>query len=509
MFTQNTPCSVHLFDFEGQKIAFNGNSYGVALMNDIGFSTMSQYLTSGNGDIANLDNETQNFIKDDSLSLTTPKRLENANINRLDMLCLLVTSKCNLKCDYCFNEQGSYSFLPAESMDERTAMNAVIFLLNHCGDYATISFFGGEPTLKFSFIKKIVEFSKEKAKNKVSLSFSIATNGTLITDEIAQFLKSHNFAIVYSIDGGEAIHDYHRKFPHGSGSFQSTMQGAKKILSVFDNSQDKVVFRGTYTHQNKEFHNAYIQLVNSGFKNISIEPAVGKISDIYAVKMSDISELSIEYRKLAKDYWENYLHHPDISFFHLTNLLKNLSNKQKHDTPCGASTGYITIAPNGDIYPCHRIVNTKYKLGNINDIPLNQPWTNSLQNEFYNATVTNRAECQSCWAKWLCGGSCYASNIVDDKDIYDQHPVDCALMKIRIEAAIWIYLQQELLKENLVADMILKENNIKIFHSGPKSSQHATNAGCGFCEIIACQVSCESSCTSCTSSCTTSCEPFF
>ena len=129
MFTQNTPCSVHLFDFEGQKIAFNGNSYGVALMNDIGFSTMSQYLTSGNGDIANLDNETQNFIKDDSLSLTTPKRLENANINRLDMLCLLVTSKCNLKCDYCFNEQGSYSFLPAESMDERTAMNAVIFFI--------------------------------------------------------------------------------------------------------------------------------------------------------------------------------------------------------------------------------------------------------------------------------------------------------------------------------------------------------------------------------------------
>lgn len=510
MLRQNISRSIHLFDFEGQKIAFNGDSYQIALVDDVGCSTISHYQTGEDRDLADLDSEIYSFITNDSLPLINPKRLEATNTKHLDMICLLITSKCNLKCDYCFNDQGSYSFLPTQNMGEKTAMNAVSFLLNNCGEHATISFFGGEPTLRFSFIKKIVEFAKEKAKDKILLNFSIATNGTLITDEIAQFLRLNNFAIVYSIDGGNAIHDYHRKFPHGTGSFQLALQGAEKILATY-NSQNKIVFRGTYTHQNKEFNDAYTQLVDSGFKNISIEPAVGKSSDLYAITMSDLPELSTKYRKLAKDYWKTYLYHPDISFFHLTNLLKNLSDKQKHDVPCGAAIGYITIAPNGDIYPCHRIVDTKYRLGNVNDISLNQPLISPLQNEFYNATVVNRPGCQNCWAKWLCGGSCYARNIDDDKNILDQHPVDCALMKIRIEAAIWIYLQQELLIENLDMDAIFQNHHIKVLEHHQEIPQNSVSSSCGkFCELIGCQVSCESSCTSsCTGNCTTSCEPFF
>ena len=71
-----------------------------------------------------------------------------------------------------------------------------------------ISFFGGEPLLKIETIKQIVEFAGELAQNLgKTIQYCIATNATLMTNEIAQFLYINHFDIHISWNGTPDLHN--------------------------------------------------------------------------------------------------------------------------------------------------------------------------------------------------------------------------------------------------------------------------------------------------------------
>jgi uncharacterized protein len=50
------------------------------------------------------------------------------------------------------------------------------------------------------------------ADRGVEITFSITTNGTLLTAEDAQFFEEHGFAVTISLDGPRAAHDAQRPF---------------------------------------------------------------------------------------------------------------------------------------------------------------------------------------------------------------------------------------------------------------------------------------------------------
>lgn len=84
-------------------------------------------------------------------------------------------------------------------MSLKTAKKAVDFYFknsNNCNHQ--ISFIGGEPLLKFNLIKKIVEYIKT-FNNKVS--FTIITNGSLLKEDILNYLIENMFHITISFDG--------------------------------------------------------------------------------------------------------------------------------------------------------------------------------------------------------------------------------------------------------------------------------------------------------------------
>ena len=110
-----------------------------------------------------------------------------------------VTDECNNKCPYCFvHFQKNY-------MTFETADKAARFLLENCkkngkNQIPSIAFFGGEPLLCFnSVIKPLVEKYDGKFK------WSVTTNGTLLTEEIIDFLSDHHFGILLSWDGVKVV----------------------------------------------------------------------------------------------------------------------------------------------------------------------------------------------------------------------------------------------------------------------------------------------------------------
>ena len=92
------------------------------------------------------------------------KKLAELKKSNVTQICLNVTHKCNLHCDYCYGEDGSYGG-PAVHMKKETAEQAVQFLMKESGssDFCRITFFGGEPLLNFDLIKYLVPYAREQA----------------------------------------------------------------------------------------------------------------------------------------------------------------------------------------------------------------------------------------------------------------------------------------------------------------------------------------------------------
>ena len=118
-----------------------------------------------------------------------------------------LTERCNLNCSYCYIEAGCQK---TGMMDEKTAIRIVDeFIEMHKNDRLPLnySFHGGEPLLNFEIMKKVTEYAKPYRDR---LTLSIQTNGTLITDEIAEFLKENKIDVGVSIDGPQSPQAFQR-----------------------------------------------------------------------------------------------------------------------------------------------------------------------------------------------------------------------------------------------------------------------------------------------------------
>jgi len=125
-----------------------------------------------------------------------------------------ITNRCNLRCRYCYHFES-----PGDAGGDLPAGEWLRFFeeLNRCA-VTEVTLAGGEPFMR----EDLREILDGIVKNR--MRFSILSNGTRITDEIASFLASTgrcNYVQV-SIDGSmPASHDAMR----GKGSFAKAIEG--------------------------------------------------------------------------------------------------------------------------------------------------------------------------------------------------------------------------------------------------------------------------------------------
>ena len=139
--------------------------------------------------------------------------------NTPESLDLNITNKCNLRCSYCSH------FSSAGDTDTDLSTEEWLMFLRELKDCAVkdVCLSGGEP-LSRKDLKEIVDGIRANR-----MRFSILSNGTLITDEIAEFLKSSGRCngLQISIDGpGPESHDIFR----GKGTFEKALAGLKVLM---------------------------------------------------------------------------------------------------------------------------------------------------------------------------------------------------------------------------------------------------------------------------------------
>ncbi len=350
-------------------------------------------------------------------------------------MCLNVSHNCNLACEYCFADGGTYCG-ERQTMSFDTAKAAIDMLVEASGTRRNleVDFFGGEPMLDFDVVKKTVLYARslEKPHNK-NFRFTVTTNAYKLSDEDIDFFNEQMYNVVISIDGRKHVHDRVRKTVGGKESFDVVMKNA---LRFKQKRKGQYYVRGTFTRYNLDFASDVLFLNDMGFDQLSIEPVVLDPASPMAIRDDDIPTVLAEYDKLAAEYIERRKTDKWFNFFHFMIDIDNAPCAVKRLKGCGAGGEYVAVAPDGTVYPCHQFDGiAATALGNVFDKKLDE----NIRKRFYGCSVPTKTECSACWAKYYCSGGCMANSYkFCGGDINTPYKPACELMKKRVECALAI-----------------------------------------------------------------------
>lgn len=103
-------------------------------------------------------------------------------------LSLEIINKCNLNCTYCYLGEKKNTYMSLETAQK--AIDIAVHEANKQYDRTLMVYFiGGEPLMAFNLMKDAVGYTKKKCQEtNLICKFSTTINGTLVTDEIIDFL---------------------------------------------------------------------------------------------------------------------------------------------------------------------------------------------------------------------------------------------------------------------------------------------------------------------------------
>lgn len=444
---------IHTFRVFDKNLVLDVNSGSVLQLDDLAFNILNNFdLSSSENIFHNLEakypssqiKETLHEIqtlKDEGYLFTEINvnpildKLETRNY--VKAICLNVAHDCNLRCKYCFASKGDYHG-KRELMSIEVGKRTLDFLIKSSGNIENveIDFFGGEPLLAMETVKEVISYAKvlEKLHHK-KFHFTITTNALSLNDDIIEYLHEHMDNIVLSLDGRKVVNDFIRVRADGRGTYDNIVANIKKIVALREKDNKEYYVRGTFTKHNLDFAKDVFHMADLGFKEISIEPVVGKEGD-YLLEEGNLSALFEQYRQIAAEYLKRKttskkpfkFYHFNVDIYHGPCIYKRL-------WACGAGRDYLAVTPSGDIYPCHQFIGqNEFLMGNVFDGKLKEDVITLLRQTH----VFSKEECSTCWARFFCSGGCNANNFLINGDLKNPYHITCELQKKRIEYAIYL-----------------------------------------------------------------------
>ena len=334
---------------------------------------------------------------------------------------LNVCHDCNLSCRYCYGGGGTYVGEKCY-MSKEVGELSIDRLLEWSGDrkMVYITFFGGEPLLNFNLIKHLVKYGKEKARSEnKKIKFSMTSNCTLLTDKIIDFLNKNNINVLASMDGPKSVQDMNRPFRNGKGSYDIVASNVQKLIAT----RNTVTARATLTRDCISLGTIINGLTEVGFRYIHIEPVTADNCS-FALSEKDFEKLKKEYENIGKLLLKSILNGTPFGFSNILRTMNVIYNSTVRYYPCGAGKNLVGIDANGGIYLCHRFTGMgEFFMGTLQNPDF------SLQKEILQKHVDNRKSCRDCWARHLCGGSCWHENYYYTGRIDTPYTPRCDLFK--------------------------------------------------------------------------------
>lgn len=373
----------------------------------------------------NFFQEEKEIYKNFDIKFENPKNLKS--------LCLIISQTCNMKCDYCFVDGGTYGKLN-RLMSKKVAKDSIDFLIKNSKNFnLEVDFFGGEPLLNWKVVKEVVLYGEDRAKNfGKNLRFSLTTNGLLLSDEKIKFCNEHKVSLIISLDGPKEVNDKFRKLKNGRGSFDFVYP---KVKNLVKNRDEGYYIRGTFTKETLSIFSYFKFFYQEGIKNISLEPVIIDEKNPLKIDKNSLKRVKKEYEKLGEYIYNERKSGKKINFYHFLISLQDGPCLGKMSFGCGAGVEYLAVDSLGNLFPCHFLTEfDEFKMGDIyNGIDIKK------KEFFINLNDLSKKEiCSKCWAKYLCGGGCIAHSYLVNKDPSIPPEDFCNLQKKRIEIGLFL-----------------------------------------------------------------------
>lgn len=357
----------------------------------------------------------------------------NNSINS-PVLSFTVTRQCNLNCVYCyFPNKGNKSITKeiADSIIDNyfkfftKGIQHVRFLLS-----------GGEPLLEkdlvFYIMDKGQSYADRLGKN---ISFTLDTNGVLLSKEIVEKLRLFDVYVMSSIDGNARIHDSQRPFlGTNAGSHDVVVNNVEYALKVL--GRDNVAVRFTVLPSGlQNLYRTFLYFYDFGFRIIDFAPN-------YETEWSEeeMQTYASEIYKTASFVIKTKVDNKLISNY-INWILNDNDCISAYGHPCGIIP---TVDTNGDFYSCHRFIdNPDFYLGNYKNFYQVIGSIRSLSRDYLNYWNHYGA-----YAK----GSCPANNVChgcrpfEFTDFFKQF---IGVMKEQVEHALFEEAQSVCIKRTM------------------------------------------------------------
>jgi uncharacterized protein len=313
-------------------------------------------------------------------------------------LVLHVSHDCNLRCGYCYADFGRYGGDPGIMTEEMAIAHARHFFDQLGGTQSVnVTFFGGEPLMNLPVVFAAHRYMKERADREGRrIAFGLTTNGTLLTEELVEFFRKEAFTITVSMDGPPDVHDRLRPLQDGGGSYA-------RIMECVRSTGLKAVARVTLTHRSTDVARIVRHLVEAGFREVGVSP-VATGNQRFDLSEADLVRVLDGMRSLADDFVEWAKRGQLFPFSNIKSLLEQIGAGEPRPMPCGAGVRLVAADNKGDLYACHRLVGEEaFRVGDLT-LGFDASRRSRLLGAFHPRT---RAPCDSCWARYLCGGGCH------------------------------------------------------------------------------------------------------
>ncbi len=332
-----------------------------------------------------------------------------------------VTHRCNLNCTHCYVTQDTDEMPYDEAC-------TIIDQLSEAKNFILI-FFGGEALLRDD-IFDLMNYASGK-----NINVALASNGTLITPQIAKKLKEIGVGYVQvSIDGLKYVHEEIR----GNGTFEKAISAIKNCLNVGLYTCMGTTITKQNVHQIYELVDLakslkvqkleIVDFVPSGkaasqahvtLTPLQIEKFSIIVCDIWQDLMKDGYPLSVSYKNpifvrilaqrfpkvIIAPFFKSVFSQEAISYFNFSERLSDgvFSNQSPFSpfvTGCECGVFTIHIKSNGDVTPCP--LNPAY-LGNVKKNHIQKIWQASpILNQYRGLKF--EGQCGKCNFKTICGG---------------------------------------------------------------------------------------------------------
>ncbi len=329
-----------------------------------------------------------------------------------------VTESCNLACKYCgYGELYNDHALRGKNFMKFDLVKVFVnyFLKESVPrPKLNISFYGGEPLLNFPLIEKIVALLTNHTKKPERLTFSMTTNGTLLSRHIDFFIK-HNFRISISLDGNSENNEYRIFGNGGVNSFDEVYSNVCMVKNKYPE----------YFHNNISFFSVlHSKNSVSSIANF-FEHEFGKSSRIANLSTVDVNEGKVaDFNRMYRNYFEsiedsgcemvvkakasNNLNmlssfirdNSGLVYHKYLDLLYEYKESKLPTATCLPFTKKIFITADGNILPCERI-GLQHSFGKVTEQGVDIDFSKIAKtfNDYYSKV---RAQCIKCAKVYSC-----------------------------------------------------------------------------------------------------------